>query len=383
MKKALFLALVSLAILNFNCATQQPYVSGEKCDAPVWHDGDSWKFIGGGNRVWEERFIGSKLTQTPQKGFYAIFNVPFIGLRIFPLWVGKRVEGAQQAKTVEGYDLMYQYSFRVIGIEDLKIEAGTFKVYKIEFKLFSSIHREEGVAYYYYAPETKSIVKFETRSRMLYKWEDYELSSFNVKGLTPKASMPDFKPPPPNPEFGFKSPPPGVNVISKPELSVGDTWIFKTDKGELIYQIETLNDSEVIVNQGETKLFFALKEMGIVKVTSQGETIYDFIPPYRSWNFFPLWVGKTWENNYAERNLKSRKVSHFRELVEVKDWENVETPAGVFKALKIQLMRENLDTKGHWSYSVWYSPEVKYYIRKVSKDVPAWNLTLIEFRKGQ
>jgi len=255
MNKTLLLVFVSLTIFNFNCATQQPYVSGEKCDAPVWNDGDSWKFIGGGNQVREEKFVGSKLSQTPPKGFYAIFNVPFIGLKIFPLWVGKRVEGAQQAQDTQGYNLMWHYSFRVIGIEDLKIETGTYKVYKIEFRLSLPIaRREDGVGYYYYAPETKSIVKFETKSWMLSKWENYELSSFNVKGLTPKASIPDFKPPPPNPEFGFKPPPPDVNVISKPELSVGDTWIFKTDKGELVYQIETLNDSEVIVNQGETKL---------------------------------------------------------------------------------------------------------------------------------
>lgn len=371
MKKALFLAFVSLAILDVSCATEQPYVAGEKCYAPVWHDGDSWKFIGGGNQVWEEKFVGSTLRQTPQKGFYAIFNVPFIGLKIFPLWVGKRVEGAQQARNVEGYDLMYQYSFRVIGMEDLKIEAGTLAAYKIEFKLSSTIHREEGIAYYYYAPETKSIVKFETKSQILYQWENYELSSFNLKEKIPKVSIVDI------------NPPAGVDVISRPEFSEGDAWTFKTDKGEFIYQIETVNDFELIANQGETKLFFDLKKMGIVKITSEGKTTYEYTPPYKSWNFFPLWVGKTWENTYAERNFKSGRVYHFRELVEVKDWENVKTPAGVFRALKIEIIRENLDTKGHWGYSMWYSPEVKYCVRKVSKDVPAWNWTLTEFRKGR
>jgi len=178
MKKAMLLALVSLAILNFNCATEKPYVSGEKCDAPVWHDGDSWKFIRGGNKVWEEKFVGSKWSRTPPTAFF----LPFVDFKeFFPLWVGKKVEGTQQAQNVEGYNLMWHYSFRVIGIEDLKVQAGTFKAYKIEFKILSSIHREEGVAYYYYAPETKSIVKFETRSGILYQWGNYELSSFNLK----------------------------------------------------------------------------------------------------------------------------------------------------------------------------------------------------------
>jgi hypothetical protein len=180
MRKILILVLISFAVLTVNCATEQPYISGEKCDAPIWNGGDSWKFIGGGGQVWEEKFIGSTLRQTPQKGFYGIFNVPFVGLKLFPLWVGRKVEGAEHGRTVEGTDLMYQYSFRVVEVLDLKVEAGTFKAYKIEFKL-STIYGQGGVAYHYYSPETKSIVKFETKSHILYAWEDYELSSFRPK----------------------------------------------------------------------------------------------------------------------------------------------------------------------------------------------------------
>ncbi len=41
MRKFLILAPISLAILTVNCATEQAYISGEKCDAPIWNDGDS------------------------------------------------------------------------------------------------------------------------------------------------------------------------------------------------------------------------------------------------------------------------------------------------------------------------------------------------------
>jgi hypothetical protein len=185
MKKLLILAISFYCLILSSCATEKKTIQPEsmdveKCYAPVWNEGDSWKFIGGGGNVWEEKIVGSTLTQIPRKRFHGILNIPFVGLKIFPLWVGKKVEGTEHGRTVEGIDLIYTYSFRVIEVLDLKVEAGTFKAYKIEFKL-STIYGQEGVAYHYYSPETKSIVKFETKSHILSTWQDYELSSFRPK----------------------------------------------------------------------------------------------------------------------------------------------------------------------------------------------------------
>jgi len=75
--------------------------------------------------------------------------------------------------------------------------------------------------------------------------------------------------------------------------------------------------------------------------------VYEFSPAYRSVRFFPLWVGKKWVNDFTEKNLEKGYIYNFSESVEVKDWENVETPAGNFKALRFDLTRKNLDTGGH------------------------------------
>ena len=176
--------VVVIGLSIFGCATQKfeqvPGYIQEKCDAPIWNEGDSWKFIGGGGQIWEENIIGSALRQTPQKGFYGIFNIPFVGVKIFPLWVGKKVGGAEYVKTVEGIDFVVHYSFRVVELAEMKVEAGTFKSYKIEFKIIAP-DGEDGLGYFYYSPKTKSIVKFETRSFILYPWGNYELQSFNVR----------------------------------------------------------------------------------------------------------------------------------------------------------------------------------------------------------
>ena len=94
--------------------------------------------------------------------------------------MGKKVAGAEYGKTVEGIDLMYHYSFRVVEVAEMKVEAGTFKSYKIEFKIIAP-NGEDGLGYFYYSPKTKNIVKFETRSSILHQWGNYELQSFNVR----------------------------------------------------------------------------------------------------------------------------------------------------------------------------------------------------------
>ena len=181
--------LIFFIFLIVGCATQIaeqiPPSFQEKCNPPVWNDGDSWKFIGDSCQQWEEIIVkkDNKLdvSQSPRKQFYGFFNVPFVGLKIFPLQVGRRFEGAETLHTIEGMRLQYFYSFKVVGITNVKVAAGTFKCYKIEFKVSPSISSEEGIGYFYYAPETKSIVKFETKSLLLAKWENYELSSFTLK----------------------------------------------------------------------------------------------------------------------------------------------------------------------------------------------------------
>jgi len=189
MKRYLFFVILLLSIFFVSCATeksiQEPSSPQEKCYAPGWNEGDSWRFTGDRGGQWEEKIIREgdtfKIKQTSNKGYYGIFGV--LRPDLFPLWVGKKIEGTVESETVQGYPISCPYSFKVIGVVDIKVEAGTFKCWKIEYKTYSTSFgvSDLGIGYYYYSPETKSVIKFFTQSQFLAAWENYELLSFNLR----------------------------------------------------------------------------------------------------------------------------------------------------------------------------------------------------------
>jgi curli biogenesis system outer membrane secretion channel CsgG len=171
---------------------------------------------------------------------------------------------------------------------------------------------------------------------------------------------------------------PGVEIIQKPRFVEGDTWIRQTDKGKFIWEVEKVDDLWIIFRQGEHKYFYNTN-LAFVKRVSRGKTAYEHYPPSEGRFFFPLWVGKKWESNYTERNFEKGTVYNFKELYEVKDIEDIQTPAGTFKALRIEVTMENLDTRRSWTYTLWYSPEVKNLVKSSSNDLKDRNWILADF----
>jgi uncharacterized protein YraI len=230
-------------------------------------------------------------------------------------------------------------------------------------------------AYIWFSPEVKREVK------VLYEgpWkdrQDYELTSYKLPA--PQKLIEDYRTQATQ-HMELMSPPSGVDIFPMPQLIEGDTWVRQSEKGKFIWEIERIGDSGMILKQGENEYYYD-NEFGEIKGISSGKTVYEFTPPYKGWHSYPLWVGKKWQNNFKEKNLEKGYIYAFNELVEVKDLENVETTAGIFKAMKIDITRVNLDTGGRWTYTVWYSPDVKAPIKSLSKDLPARNWTLAEFR---
>jgi len=180
------------AFLLIGCSVLSPesrvgYVPSyveEKCEAPLFRPGDVWRFVGARGKEWEEKVVedegGLKVVQNEKREFYGItFSIGEFELqKFFPLWVGKEWRGTPLLNTVQGYPLTYSLVLRVMDYATVQVRAGTFRCYVIELRLSYSLDR--GTGYYYYSPETKSIVKFETKSPFLYQWENYELLSYKV-----------------------------------------------------------------------------------------------------------------------------------------------------------------------------------------------------------
>jgi hypothetical protein len=189
MKKSTFLMVLSCSILFLHCApayrtTGQGNLSGEKCNAPVWNVGDSWKFQNSNKGQWSY-----EVTKV-EKDIYIIdvskgneiygFDVKTLELKAFsidsrrrglrpeseaglffdfPLYVGKKWGKMVSGQYADRSPTTYLHEFRVLSLENITVSAGIFKAFKIEFirKHFSTFGFVKG--YIWYSPEAKNIIK--------------------------------------------------------------------------------------------------------------------------------------------------------------------------------------------------------------------------------
>lgn len=132
MKKLSYLIISLCLVLLVHCATEQKTtlqkpISQEKCDAPIWEVGDSWRYRNDDKKEWEHRVLG--IDQYKSSKIYVVedvdgsykkgIDVKTLQIKIdissdgrkvvprsdwawhfaFPLYVGKKWE-----KTVRGVD---------------------------------------------------------------------------------------------------------------------------------------------------------------------------------------------------------------------------------------------------------------------------------------
>ena len=105
----------------------------------------------------------------------------------FPLFSGKkwtsRYSFYNPAYRMDN-DILGEYS--VIGVEDVEVPAGKFKAFKVMVKLIirelSPPQRQlSGVYYYWWAPDVRGLIKYETDGTEIFKFRKYELVSFELK----------------------------------------------------------------------------------------------------------------------------------------------------------------------------------------------------------
>ena len=102
---------------------------------------------------------------------------------------------------------------------------------------------------------------------------------------------------------------------------------------------------------------------------------------------FPLEIGQKFTSKFDVLRPRSDVVlSHVEVLSEVLGWEDVEVPAGKFRALKIESksVSRRSDGKGGAVRTIifWYEPEVRRWVKFVSSGVNVETLgeELLEFR---
>jgi hypothetical protein len=138
--------------------------------------------------------------------------------------------------------------------------------------------------------------------------------------------------------------------LNQPKFMPEDSWVYhqtvlKGDKTEV-------NDTEISVVRADSQdLLVSIRGVGSTRSPSEMMFKPDWAN-FRGLNgvetvvsrplAFPLALGKSWSVNYTENNPSPRYVRETTDITyKVAGWEDLTTPAGAFKALRIE-------GKGNW-----------------------------------
>lgn len=192
----------------------------EKAEAPVWKVGDKWvSKSDSGIETTTECFSDEKdlfvlnrnISQGQRKGKWTLYfdKKDLTCVKVtkdgkenkeerdrmkrsfnFPLFPGKKWSFRSSFYNPQysmDHDVLTEYS--VIGVEDVEVPAGKFKAFKVMVQInmteLGGPRRQFGGAYYYWwAPDAKAIVKYETDGGSFFQrseYQKYELISFDLK----------------------------------------------------------------------------------------------------------------------------------------------------------------------------------------------------------
>ena len=163
-----------------------------------------------------------------------------------------------------------------------------------------------------------------------------------------------------------------------PLWNVGDKWTFKRADGVTLTNevIEIKQDSYILKTGGSLILNGYDKNSMNIKFSIEGggkQVESDNF--FRKLFDFPISVGKKWgdvASAYPGVGItKMGKILYDLDY-KVEGIEEISTPAGKFKAYKIQYNQTNRNSKRSGGIRFWYSPEVKNWMKREAEKKPFW-----------
>ena len=202
-------------------------------------------------------------------------------------------------------------------------------------------------------------------------------------------------------------------VVLRPHLANADSWTYRNlssrrqNAGQTIISVASANDRAIHTlnwapHASEPTDAFYTPEWNMV--SGPGGDVYE---PHSGWLAFPLKVGTTYRVAYELQRRNEQIItppgysgaSALRDahegLATVVGWEDVEVPAGTFRALRIvietKFVRHGVGKPSDpmpATMTLWYSPRVKRWVRASYEEritdrrlgAPAnWGLELVEY----
>lgn len=155
------------------------------------------------------------------------------------------------------------------------------------------------------------------------------------------------------------------NIIEAPKLMVGDRWERSNGR---IYEVLSEEQGHYLVRMTRpgrvTEEFWNKITLTSEKFRDPGKDFQIPLNPPEQMLLFPLEVGKKW--NFTSR--RTNDDATFIRWNKVETWEEVSTPFGKFKALRIHSDGWRVDTGYHFTEIYWYAPNIKG-LAKATSDI--------------
>ena len=186
--------------------------------------------------------------------------------------------------------------------------------------------------------------------------------------------------------------------VQRPDVKAGDSWTFRRVEYEtnavtavFVTRATFANDRviQLVSNrQGGEKEIDSIFTAEWNQVSSANSGIFE---PHQDIFRFPLRPGNTHEARY-EVKFPQQGAYHVRHerKVRVVGWEEIEVPAGRFRALRVEsqgsFQRLDRSLSGTAKEVMWYAPEVKRYVKWTFENstfrgrVQWWGFELIDYK---
>lgn len=165
-----------------------------------------------------------------------------------------------------------------------------------------------------------------------------------------------------------------------PAWNVGNTWRYRySDMKEWQYTVERIEGNLYIFEDryGPDKPCFDKKNLEMVAYINLDGKKVKLRAPSIFYIDFPIYEGKKWKKMVSGTPLRGATEINYLNEFQVISYEDVNVPAGTFKAFKIELKQTNYGGQfATGKVYLWYSPEVKFYIKVVFDKIPYWIGTL-------
>jgi hypothetical protein len=164
--------------------------------------------------------------------------------------------------------------------------------------------------------------------------------------------------------FFFRSPAFGQDQGAKPGYRNGDTWVFSVKEGGTIGSTsKSLNGNyELVIVGGKLKIA-AVSEAQKEELDPRPAPLIAMLTFGPNLDF-PLTVGKQWTRDYKGTYVGSSKQVARKITYEVKAVEQVTTPAGTFRAFKVE-SDDRASDRDYFTTTYWYSPETRSVVKSL------------------